>query len=104
MLGSIRFLREHAEIDGVVNLSSPNPSDNRTMMRDLRRALGVPFGLPAWRWMLELGSAAIRTEVELVLKSRWVVPERLTEAGYRFEHPWLDETLKEIVAERRARP
>ncbi|GAA4267595.1 epimerase [Frondihabitans peucedani] len=104
VLGSIRFLREHAEIDGVVNLSSPNPSDNRTMMRDLRRALGVPFGLPAWRWMLELGSAAIRTEVELVLKSRWVVPERLTEAGYRFEHPWLDETLKEIVAERRARP
>lgn len=103
VLGSIRFLRDHPEIDGVVNLASPHPSDNQAMMRDLRRALGVPFGLPGWRWMLEIGSAAIRTEVELVLKSRWVVPERLTAAGYRFEHPWLDETLKGIVAERRAR-
>jgi NAD dependent epimerase/dehydratase family enzyme len=104
VLGSIRFLRAHDEIDGVVNLSSPNPSDNRTMMRDLRNALGVRVGLPAWRWMLEVGSAAIRTEVELVLKSRWVVPERLTAAGYEFEHPYLDETLKSIVSERIARP
>ncbi|RPE76113.1 MULTISPECIES: epimerase [unclassified Frondihabitans] len=103
VVGSIRFLREHDEIEGVVNLASPNPNDNRTMMRDLRHALGVPFGLPAFRWMLELGTAAIRTEVELVLKSRWVVPERLTAAGYEFEHPYLDETLKSIVAERATR-
>ncbi|BDZ49459.1 NAD-dependent epimerase [Frondihabitans sucicola] len=102
VLGSIRFLRAHPELEGVVNLSSPNPSDNRTMMRDLRHALGVRLGLPAWRWMLELGTAAIRTEVELVLKSRWVVPERLVAAGYEFEHPHLDETLKSIVAERSA--
>jgi hypothetical protein len=102
VLGSIRFLRQHPEIDGVVNLSSPNPSDNRSMMRDLRHALGVRFGLPAFRWMLELGTLAIRSEVELVLKSRWVLPERLTEAGYRFEHPYLDETLKSIVADRAA--
>ncbi len=99
--GSIRFLRDHPEIEGVVNLSSPNPSDNRTMMRSLRSALGVRFGLPAWRWMLEVGSAAIRTETELVLKSRWVVPERLVAAGYEFAHPDLDETLASIVAERR---
>jgi hypothetical protein len=103
-VGSIRFLREHDEIDGVVNLASPHPSDNRTMMRDLRHALGVPFGLPAFRWMLELGTAVIRTEVELVLKSRWVVPERLTGAGYAFEHPYLDAALKSIVAERAERP
>lgn len=100
VLGSIEFLRAHEELDGVVNLSSPNPSDNLSMMRDLRRALGVRVGLPAWRWMLELGSAAIRTEVELVLKSRWVVPERLVAAGYEFEHPYLDETLKSIVSAR----
>lgn len=102
VIGSIRFLREHQEIDGVVNLASPHPSDNRTMMRDLRHALGVRFGLPAWRPVLELGSALIRTESELVLKSRWVVPERLIEAGYVFEHPYLDATLKSIVAEHRA--
>ncbi|RKR75138.1 epimerase [Frondihabitans australicus] len=103
VLGSILFLQEHDEIDGIVNLASPNPSDNRTMMRDLRHALGVRFGLPAWRWMLEVGSAAIRTEVELVLKSRWVVPERLTAAGYEFSYPYLDMALKSIVDERRTR-
>jgi hypothetical protein len=97
---SIRFLRERDDIDGVVNLSSPHPSDNRSMMRDLRHALGVRFGMPAWRWMLELGSFAIRTEVELVLKSRWVVPERLTAAGYEFRHPYLDVALKQIVEQR----
>lgn len=103
VVGAIRFVRARPDIEGVVNLSSPNPSDNRTMMRTLRQALGVRFGLPAWRWMLELGTAVIRTEVELVLKSRWVVPERLEAAGFRFEHPSLDEALKGIVAERAAR-
>lgn len=103
VLGSIRFLQAHPSIDGVVNLSSPNPSDNRSMMRDLRNALGVRFGLPAWRWMLELGTAVLRTEVELVLKSRWVVPERLEAEGYAFEHPYLDTALKSILAERARR-
>jgi NAD dependent epimerase/dehydratase family enzyme len=98
VLGSIRFIREHVEIDGVVNLSSPHPSDNRTMMSELRKAVGVRFGMPTWRWMLEIGTAIIRTEVELVLKSRWVVPERLTEAGYFFEHPDIAEALQEIVS------
>ncbi|GAA4672051.1 epimerase [Frondihabitans cladoniiphilus] len=101
VLGSIRFLRDHEEIDGVVNLAAPNPSDNRTMMRTLRRVLRVPVGIPAWRWMLELGSAAIHTETELVLKSRWVVPERLEAAGFRFEHPHLEPALRSIVAARR---
>jgi NAD dependent epimerase/dehydratase family enzyme len=70
-------------------------------MRTLRRVLGVPFGLPAWRWMLELGTAVLRTETELVLKSRWVLPERLVDGGYEFVHPHLDEALKSIVAGRR---
>jgi len=101
VLGAIRHAREDESIEGVLNLSSPNPSDNRTMMRTLRRVLGVPFGLPATRWMLELGTAALRTETELVLKSRWVLPERLVAGGYDFVHPHLDETLKSIVAGRR---
>jgi NAD dependent epimerase/dehydratase family enzyme len=101
VLGAIRFARDDDSVDGVLNLSSPNPSDNRTMMRTLRRVLGVPFGLPAFRWMLELGTAALRTETELVLKSRWVLPERLVDGGYEFVHPHLDEALKSIVAGRR---
>lgn len=101
VLGAIRFAREDSSVEGPLNLSSPNPSDNRTVMRTLRRVLGVPFGLPAWRWMLELGTAVLRTETELVLKSRWVLPERLVDGGYDFVHPHLDEALKSIVTGRR---
>jgi hypothetical protein len=103
VVGSIRFIRDHEEIDGVVNVSSPNPTDNRTMMHTLREAVGRRFGLPTWRWMLEVGSVAIRTETELVLKSRWVVPERLLAAGYEFRYPTLRGALAAVIAERRQR-
>ena len=101
VLGIVRFLREHGELDGVVNVSAPGPSDNRSMMHMLRDAVGRRFGLPTWRWMLEVGSMAIGTETELVLKSRWVVPERLEAAGYRFAFPDLRGALASVVAERR---
>lgn len=91
----IGFLEAHPELDGVVNASSPHPSDNRTFMAAVRRVLGVRFGPPMPRWMLELGAIMIRTETELVLKSRWVLPERLTEAGYEFRHPMLEPALRE---------
>lgn len=97
VVGVIEFLRERADLDGAVNVSSPRPTDNRTFMRMLRRVLGVRIGLPAYRWMLELGSAVIRTETELVLKSRWVVPERLELAGYAFIHPELEPALRSIL-------
>ncbi|MBX3093529.1 MAG: DUF1731 domain-containing protein [Cryobacterium sp.] len=97
VLRVIEFVAEHPQLDGVVNVSSPNPSDNRTLMRTIRRVLGIPFGLPAFRWMTELGAIAIRTETELILKSRWVVPERLTGAGFIFEYPQLEAALRNIV-------
>ena len=93
---AIGFVESHSELDGVINLSSPNPSDDRTVMRELRRAWRIPFGIPLFRWMLEVGSWAIRTETELLLKSRWVVPERLEAAGYRFAFPDLAEALQDI--------
>ncbi len=68
----------------------------------VRRVLGVPAGLPLPRVALEAGAFAIRTETELVLKSRWVLPERLLDAGYRFRYPELRPALDAIVAERRA--
>lgn len=101
VLGAIEFVRDHADIAGVVNVSSPNPSDNRTVMRTIRSALGVPFGIPAPRFVLEIGSAIIQSETELVLKSRWVVPERLEAAGYRFLFPELEPAIEQIVASRR---
>lgn len=99
VLGIIRFLRDH-ELSGAVNASSPNPSDSRTLMAIVRRLVGAPPGIPAPRWVLEAGSAVIRTETELVLKSRWVVPERLLEAGYEFAFPDLEPALEQIVRER----
>jgi len=102
VLGIVRFLREHEELEGVVNASAPHPVDNVELMRTIRRALKVPFGLPAPRPLLEIGTALIRSETELVLKSRWVVPERLLDAGYVFEYPDLEPAIREIVASRTA--
>ena len=97
VLGAIRFLERHPELDGPINLSSPNPSDDHTFMATLRRVLGVPFGMPLHRWLLEPGAWLIRTETELVLKSRWVLPERLTAAGYEFAFPELEPALRGIL-------
>ena len=67
-----------------VNICSPNPLRNAEFMRLLRRACGVPIGLPATRWMLEVGAVFLRTETELILKSRRFVPQRLLESGFHF--------------------
>jgi NAD dependent epimerase/dehydratase family enzyme len=100
VFGVIEFLEARPDLDGVFNVSSPNPSTDRDLMATLRRVLGVPFGIPQPRWMLELGSIAIRTETELVLKSRWVLPERLLSAGYEFRFPELEGALRDILGAR----
>ena len=97
VLGIVRFVRDHPELEGPVNVSAPNPEDNRTLMAILRRVTRRSVGLPAFRWMLELGMFVLRSESELVLKSRWVLPERLTEAGYVFRHPRLEPAIRDIV-------
>lgn len=94
--GAVRFLRDHDEISGPVNLAAPAPSNNRTLMKTLRRIVRMPIGLPAWRFMLEPAMWVLRTESELVLKSRWVLPGVLTEAGYTFRHPELEPALREV--------
>lgn len=96
VVAAIRFLRDDDRLSGPINITSPNPTDNRTLMRSLRRAVGAPIGLPARRWMLETGMWVLRTEPELVLKSRWVVPGTLTEAGFAFEHPDLGAALADL--------
>lgn len=93
----IQFLNEREELSGVFNCSAPEPVSNRELMKTLREKMKMPFGLFSPKWLLEIGSVFIRTETELVLKSRWVLPERLEEAGYHFSYPTLDETLEEII-------
>lgn len=90
------FVETHPQLAGPVNASSPNPSDNRRFMASARRVLGTSFGPPIPRWMLELGAIGIRTETELVLKSRWVLPEKLQAAGFEFAHAELEQALREV--------
>lgn len=94
------FLEAHPELSGPVNASAPHPSDSNGFMGDVRRVLGVSFGPPMPRWMLELGAIGIRTETELVLKSRWVISERLAQAGFEFTYPELEATLRSIWQDR----
>ena len=99
---AIRLLIGRPEISGPVNLASPNPLPYAEFMAALRRAEGVPFGLPATKWMLELGAWAMRTETELVLKSRRVVPGALLRAGLEFTFPEWPAAARDLVARRRA--
>lgn len=99
---SLRWLIERPHLDGAVNLAAPVPLPNREFMAALRRAAGVRIGLPATRWMLELGAIALRTETELILKSRRVVPRRLLEDGFRFTFPEWPAAARDLC-ERRGR-
>jgi uncharacterized protein (TIGR01777 family) len=101
-LRAIDFLIPHPELDGRVNLASPNPLPNAEFMRILRRQWGMPIGLPAAEWMLEIGAWALRTETELILKSRRVVPTRLLQAGFQFQFPDWEAAARDLIARRRA--
>jgi uncharacterized protein (TIGR01777 family) len=86
-----------ADLSGPVNLAAPNPLPQRDFMRDLRAACRVPFGLPATRWMAELGAWAIRSDTELLLKSRRVTPTRLLDAGFAFTFPTWPEAARDLA-------
>lgn len=96
VVGSVRYLRDNTAIEGPVNLAAPHPSDNRSLMASLRHVVGMPIGLPTWRFMLEPAMWVLRTEPELVLKSRWVLPGVLDEAGYTFAWPELEPALRDV--------
>ena len=84
---AVEWLIERDDVAGAVNVAAPNPVAHAEFMRALREAWGIRVGLPATRAMLEVGTFIMRTETELILKSRRVVPTRLLEAGFEFDHP-----------------
>ncbi len=90
----ILFFIKHKELEGVFNCSAPNPVTNQNLMTSMRKMLHMPIGLPAPAWLLKIGAVLIRTETELILKSRWVVPRRLLDAGFKFHYPILQDALK----------
>ena len=100
---AVRFIIDQDVLTGPVNLASPGPVRQRDLMRELRAAWGVPVGLPATRWMAELGALAIRTDTELLLKSRRVVPGLLTAAGFEFRHSTWPEAARDLVQRARGR-
>jgi uncharacterized protein len=93
----ILFLQKHQELSGVFNTSSPQPVTNAELMQLFRKQVGIGFGLPTPKWLLELGAMMINTETELILKSRWVVPEKLLQAGFAFQYTSLDVALQQIL-------
>jgi NAD dependent epimerase/dehydratase family enzyme len=100
---AVCLLIERDDLAGAVNVAAPNPLPNAEFMRALRDAWGARVGLPATRWMLEVGAVFLRTETELILKSRRVTPGRLLEAGFQFRYPSWPEAARELSAEWRTR-
>lgn len=93
---AIEFIIEK-EITGVVNIVSPKPIENRNFMSLLRKTIKIPFGMPINETLLKFGSILIRTEPELVLKSRNVIPKRLQQNGFQFEFDTLEKALKNLI-------
>ena len=93
----ILFIQTHTEMSGVYNCAAPEPVTNEIFMKLLRSEMKIPFGISSPKWLLEIGAALINTETELILKSRWVLPERLTGKGYVFKHSQLEKALSDIL-------
>ena len=95
---AIEWLIAHEENSGAVNICAPNPLPNVEMMRLFREVCGAPFGLPATEWMLEVGAIFLRTETELILKSRRVVPGKLLASGFQFQFPEMRTALESLAS------
>lgn len=83
-LRAVEFVIGDPFLDGTLNVTAPDFPPNREWMKIFRDAVGMPLGLPASRWMLEIGARLMNSETELVLKSRWAEPLRLRDAGFRW--------------------
>jgi uncharacterized protein (TIGR01777 family) len=94
---SVEFLIE-SDISRPVNLASPNPVAQAEFAKDLRAAWGVQFGLSATPWMAAIGAWLLNGDTELVMKSRRVIPTRLTQAGFQFKYPTWSEAARDLAA------
>ncbi|MEV7197998.1 DUF1731 domain-containing protein [Streptomyces sp. NPDC093510] len=94
---AVEFLIGRDDITGAVNLAAPGPLPQREFMRALRGAWGMPVGLPATQWMAQIGAFVLRSDTELLLKSRRVVPGRLRDAGFMFDHGAWPQAAADLV-------
>ncbi|MCJ8288737.1 MAG: TIGR01777 family protein [Crocinitomicaceae bacterium] len=94
---AVDHVLSHKDIKGVINIGSPNPVQNVAFMRELRSACKRTFGLPAPKWLLNFGARIIKTETELILKSRFIQPEKLIQTGFEFDYPTIDSAMSHLV-------
>ena len=93
---AVEWILEHSKLDGPINVAAPHPITNADMMKTFREICGIPIGLPAAKWMLEIGAFVMRTETELLLKSRNVVPGKLLASGFEFRFPNMSDALRDL--------
>ncbi len=103
LVQAVLWLIEHNAFEGPVNLAAPNPLPNSEFMRALRKAWGMPLGLPATELMLEVGALVMGSETELILKSRRVVPGKLLQSGFTFKFPTWPEAARDLCSRARQR-
>lgn len=94
---STEWFADHPELNGVFNCTAPYPVKNTVLMKTIRNINGTLVGLPAPKWLLEAGAVFIGTETELILKSRWVLPKRLMDTGFKFEFRQVRDAVSEIL-------
>lgn len=94
---AIMFLIENEELEGVFNLASPNAIRDKDMMKVFRKTMGYKLGVPIKKWMLTIGAFFLRTETELILKSRWVYPANLLNSGFKFKFEHMENGLKDLL-------
>ncbi|MES2455241.1 MAG: TIGR01777 family oxidoreductase [Bacteroidota bacterium] len=95
---STAWLLENTALEGVFNCTAPIAIKNGLFMKTLRKAYGIPFGLPSPQWLLEIGMLIIGSETELVLKSRWVAPKRLLDSGFKFQFAEARHAIHDILS------
>ena len=92
----IELIIKYKKLNGIFNCTAPFPIKNDLFMKELRKSLGIRFGLPAGKTLMEIGAFIISTETELVFKSRWVIPERLNNLGFQFTYPIIKEAFDQL--------
>ena len=83
--------------EGTFNIVSPKPTTNMHLMKTLRNALKIPFGIPQPKWLLEFGAYLIGTETELVLKSRNVIPKKLIDKNFEFNYVRIEDAINTLI-------
>lgn len=94
---AVEYIIENKNISGKINVTAPNPLSNEEFMRKLRKEMKIPLGLNAAFWQLEIASILLKTEIELLLKSRNVYPEKLMNNGFKFTYPNVETAFKDLV-------